>query len=293
MTDSRDDGNLSAIRAKLDQFEKTLKNLLQATENDLEIARLLQRALMPNRLPEIPGLKALARYIPSGEVSAECFDIIPTDKGKFVWVVCAWTETFGLSSVLLQSLMHLQGKQLVEGRSNITLEEVYDELSLSLSGAKKNAGYRLLVAKLDMTTLQISGLSQGYPPPLLRSPESAVRTKWDLLGGSALEAQPTKLGRASSATPTLSSDAHAFTAHVTPGTQLYFLGFEWNKDAPNLEQFYRPLELGTAQGQKTQDLLATMNHLLIAAQAHLKSLGRMSDLCLVSLEVDAKRLHLA
>src|SRR5204862_150479 len=49
------------------------------------IAETLQRALLPDRLPEIPGVALAARYLPGGpgtDVGGDWYDVVPYPDGK-------------------------------------------------------------------------------------------------------------------------------------------------------------------------------------------------------------------
>ncbi len=282
---------LKEIREKLKIFESNLQDMLAATQEDLAIAEELQKVLMPNRLPEIPGLQCLARYIPAHQISCEGFDIIPTKDGRQVWLFTSWTESFGLSSLLLQALVHLQSKALVESKLQHSPSEVFNDLSVSLSQAKKSASYRLSVAKLDLSSLNFTGVSIGCVPPLKRISNRNQMEAWGFVQNEAFLQKPELLEAANSAAPAIADNAYHFSFTLEPGSRLCLLSTEWNREARTLNDFSKALLLGQAKPQWT--LLEDMNHLLLSASDQLKRTQRVADLTALVFEVDRKKLHLA
>ncbi len=275
------------LKERLEKLEKTLHKLAAEMDNDLNVARALQKLLLPNRTKEIPGVKSLARYISAQQIASESFDLIPTKDGRELWIFTAWTQSFGLSSVLLQALVHLQSRALVESRPNIGLDEAFNELSTALADAKKAGGYRLMVAKLNTSTLELSGVSTGFAPWLRRARGPGGYGPWDFVSKNAFA----PLVPASSAAPQHATQAQHFSFHATPGTRLLWLSSGWNEAATSSDVYLKPLELGTAG--TANDLADELNHVLIHAQAHLKSTNVEADLTALLLEVDAKKLHIA
>jgi len=288
---AKDGDDLDSIRKKLKSFEANLQDLLKATKEDLDIAEQLQKFLMPNRLPEIPGMQCLARYIPAHQISCEGFDIIPTKDGRQLWIVSSWTESFGLSSLLLQAMVHLQSKAMVESRPQLSASEVFNDLSLSLSEAKKAAGYRLMTARIEISSLSVNGVSIGSVPPLKRASNRNQLEPWAFVNPEAFATNPTLFEAANSSAPTLAENAYHFAFTLEPGSRLCLLSTEWNKEARKLSDFAMPLSLARAKSDAT--LLEDLNHILMNAEAHTKRISEQRDLSAIVLEVDRKKLHLA
>ena len=59
-------------------------------EREHRIAETLQRSLLPDRLPELPGLEVAARYLPAAseaEVGGDWYDVIPIAGGAVGLVI--------------------------------------------------------------------------------------------------------------------------------------------------------------------------------------------------------------
>ena len=281
---------LDALKGRLNQLEQTLSRLVNGMEEDIAVARELQRALMPNHTPAVPGLRSLARYISAQQIHSESFDLIPTKDNRELWVVTAWTQTFGLSSILLQALVHLQSRAIVESRPKITPAETFNEISTALTGARKSGAYRLMVTKLNLANLELSGVAVGQMPWLRRTRQgSSGFGAWDFVQPEPLRLRPELIRPASSESPTMAAQAYSFQAQLSPGTRLFYLSPGWNEQAA-LNDYLAPLALESAP---QEDLPGDLNHLLMGAQAQLKRAEREADITGLAFEIDAKKLHLA
>src|SRR5437879_13094734 len=51
-------------------------------QQDLEMAREIQRGLLPNGAREVPGLDLAAGYVPARELGGDFYDFLPYGKGR-------------------------------------------------------------------------------------------------------------------------------------------------------------------------------------------------------------------
>ncbi len=71
--------NLEKNRAAIREKERM--------DRELEIAREIQKTLLPERIPEVSGFQIDAYYDPASQVGGDYFDIIETSEGKYLFVV--------------------------------------------------------------------------------------------------------------------------------------------------------------------------------------------------------------
>ncbi|OKK18336.1 phosphatase [Streptomyces sp. CB00455] len=80
-------------RSVLTTVARMLAQALQragVTESERELTTGLQRSMMPQLGPEIPGMRLAARYVPTGgglEVGGDWYDMIPLPSGRFALVI--------------------------------------------------------------------------------------------------------------------------------------------------------------------------------------------------------------
>jgi hypothetical protein len=280
-----------AFKSRLQNLEASLSKLSRDLEADLEIARSLQQLLIPNRTREFPGLTTYARIFSAFQVHTEAFDLIATKDEKELWFVSSWTESFGLSSVLLQALVRLQSEAAIHSRPGASTAEIFNEVSTALTNAKKAGHYRLCVARLRLATLEMQGHSVGFRPFVVKdrkSSEGFAEAKWaeeyTFRGTSVIEA-------ALSSAPKLASDADEFLVQVKPGARLFWLSSGWDLES-DLPQALKFLKMSALPS--TSSLLDDVNHLMLSAQQRLKERKLESDITALAIEVSPRKakLHL-
>ncbi|HHI81335.1 MAG TPA: serine/threonine-protein phosphatase [Planctomycetes bacterium] len=63
-----------------DRMREALRSLLKM-EGDMQVARAIQQASLPKRLPEVPGFQLAAWSEPAEETGGDCYDVVRLDKG--------------------------------------------------------------------------------------------------------------------------------------------------------------------------------------------------------------------
>jgi hypothetical protein len=248
-----------ALLTKLNLLEAQLQKLVVAAKEDLELAKGLQKLLTPNRLPKIAGVDCVAKHVSALGLSSDGFEIQPAKTGRSVDILMYWTESYGLSSVLLQSLIHFSLK--TKDSELLKVSELFEFLSSELNTAKKSGQFKLLIARLELHTLKLSGLAQGLQAPFTKA------------RGSNSWLPCAKLGLHD-------DEPQAFQTQLSPGSSLLFLGSAWAAH-----------ELTQVPSDPSASLLDDMNQIAVEMQ---KILGtESSDLSLVGVHIDSKKLHLA
>lgn len=270
------DQGIKDLTAKLLKLEEKLRIILDQHKNDLKIAKKLQNLLLPNRVPEINGVKILARHIAGSETSHDTFDIITTKDQKELFIVGAWTPQFGLSSLLLQTLFHLQSLALLQSRPNITIQEIYNDIKQSITDFNSEASFGLTLIKIDLHTLKIETLFHGTPPLLIRLKDKSHFQE--------AEAFPLQYKINSD------HDFQFFESQLRPGSRLFYVGTSWKKNKVD-EHFFKALKLENLN--PNQSLIEDLNHLLFMAEQHQNSQTVKEDITALALELDERKIHLA
>jgi len=273
--------NLEELKNRLVQLESRLKGLLEISSRDLEIAKRLQALVVKNRLPSIPGIELIARHFSGSDMSAESFDVIPTKDFREIFIVAHWTESFGLSSVLLQAMVQLQTRAAIDSHPNLSTEALFGELKNSLLTHDENAQFRLSIFRLDVHSLKYSLYSKGFFPWI-----SLSRGHWKTINDKEFSEVPVS---------TLSAKPQAEIFHtedtLAPGTKLFFISSEWNFYAKSTNEFLAPLAFNEIPSNAS--LLDTINELMLRCENKIKSEELNVDLTALGLLVDSRKIHLA
>ena len=175
----------------------------RAYERELSNVEMLQRSLLPDRLPQLDGIQVAARYMPGGaDVGGDWYDAIPLEGGR-VGVAMGDVVGHGIAAAaLMGQLRHAMRAYALEGHSPAGVLDRLDRVVRSLDGGQM-ATLLYLVMEPDGTARFSSA---GHVPPLVISPEGEA---------SYLETAPNPpLGVFESPTHT------EMTAELSPGSTI-------------------------------------------------------------------------
>lgn len=147
----------------------------RAYQQEHETAVTLQRSLLPDRLPEVPGLGLAARYLPGAagaEVGGDWYDVIPLADGR---VGIAMGDVVGRgipAASLMGQLRNALRAYAVEGHSAATVVERLDRLVQSLTPGRMAT---LLYMVLEPDGRSLSYANAGHLPALLVEPDRPPR----------------------------------------------------------------------------------------------------------------------
>ncbi len=144
----------------------------QVFEREHRIAETLQRTLLPERLPSLPGLKAAARYIPAAaeaEVGGDWYDVIAIDSSR-VGLVMGDVVGKGLAAAsMVGRLSSAMRAYALEGHE--PAEVVIRLNQLVWSELEDSQMVTLVYLEIDPGTGEIAWVNLGHPPPLVLGPD--------------------------------------------------------------------------------------------------------------------------
>ncbi len=137
-------------------------------QRELKIAETLQRSLLPERLPGLPGLEVAARYLPAAaeaEVGGDWYDVLTISGGRVGLVMgdiagkglAAASMVGRLRSALRAYALEGHSPELAVGRLN----------RLIWAEAQEGQMATLLFMVVDPAEGRVEWVNAGHPPPLL------------------------------------------------------------------------------------------------------------------------------
>ena len=136
-------------------------------QQEHETAITLQRSLLPDRLPDVPGLSLAARYVPGAagaEVGGDWYDVIPLSDGR-VGIVMGDVVGRGIPAAsLMGQLRNGLRAYAIEGHSPGAVLERLDRMVQSLNPGRMAT---LLYMVLDPDGRNGVFANAGHLPPLL------------------------------------------------------------------------------------------------------------------------------
>lgn len=151
-------------------------------ERELELAQSVQRALLPQNIPSIPGLELAAFSRPAQFVGGDIFDFLQFRDGAYGLVV-ADVSGHGVSAGLIMASLQTALRTLVPINHDPCtiidqLQHIYQHnINLTLF-------ITLLMGRFDMATRRFTYVSAGHNPPLLINKNG--RVTWLAPTGAAI-----------------------------------------------------------------------------------------------------------
>jgi phosphoserine phosphatase RsbU/P len=142
--------------------EKLARQLI-AINNELEMARQIQLAILPKETPKIRGLDIVARYIPMSSVAGDFYDFIVVDE-KHLGILIADVFGHGLPSALIASM--LQSAFAAQSAYASDPVRVLSELNRALFGKFRSHFVTAAYIFLDLEKSVVNYAGAGHPPLL-------------------------------------------------------------------------------------------------------------------------------
>ena len=137
-------------------------------EREHRIAETLQRSLLPDRLPDLPGLEVAARYLPAAseaEVGGDWYDVIPIAGGA-VGLVMGDVAGKGLAGAsMVGRLRSALRAYALEGEDGGRVVERLNRLLWTEADESQMA--TMLYVIVDPAASTVRWVNAGHPPPLL------------------------------------------------------------------------------------------------------------------------------
>jgi serine phosphatase RsbU (regulator of sigma subunit)/pSer/pThr/pTyr-binding forkhead associated (FHA) protein len=139
--------------------------LNQRRERDLEVARQVQRALLPRQLPHVPGYAFYAHYEPAREIGGDYYDFIPLPGGRLA-VLLGDTAGKGVAAALVMVKFSVEARVCLLTEPD--LAAAVSKLNAVMSRADLAGRFVTLAAVvLDPATQTATLVNAGHPSPLL------------------------------------------------------------------------------------------------------------------------------
>jgi serine phosphatase RsbU (regulator of sigma subunit) len=136
-------------------------------EHDLAAARAIQRSLLPQRMPDLPGYKLAVRSSACYEVGGDYADILRLPSGEVMMVV-ADVAGKGLASAIMSTAFRAAFRAMAT--SGLALSDIAVRLNQEHWGEGAEARLRYVTAiflKLDAVAGRIEVVNAGHSPGFL------------------------------------------------------------------------------------------------------------------------------
>ncbi len=159
--------DISLLRLAADRVALAIDHA-RVYEREHRIAETLQRSLLPERLPHLPGLAVAARYLPAAdeaEVGGDWYDVLSVPGGG-VGLVMGDVAGKGLAAAsLVGRLRSALRAYALEGHAPARVVEQLNRLIWTEAEERQMA--TLIYAVVDPAEGEVRWVNAGHPPPLL------------------------------------------------------------------------------------------------------------------------------
>jgi putative methionine-R-sulfoxide reductase with GAF domain len=133
-------------------------------------AAVLQRSLLPARLPEVPGLELAARYVPAenGGVGGDWYDVFTLPSG---WLCLVIGDVVGRGLGAADVMSRLRSTLRAYVFLNGDPAEVLTRLDQQVQHFEPNMMATVLLAMVEPSLDRLHLSSAGHPPPVLAVPD--------------------------------------------------------------------------------------------------------------------------
>ncbi|MET8680693.1 SpoIIE family protein phosphatase [Streptomyces sp. NPDC004647] len=145
-----------------------------ALDAEHELATMLQRSLLPRRLPELGGGVAVARYLPAVvglEMGGDWYDVIPLSEGRVALVIGDVQGHSAAAATIMGQMRTAIRAYAVEGHP---ADVVVSHTNRLLVGMETDLFATCCYVELDMEEGEAWVVRAGHLPPLLRHPDGAT-----------------------------------------------------------------------------------------------------------------------
>ncbi|MFE9642949.1 SpoIIE family protein phosphatase [Streptomyces sp. NPDC006365] len=149
-------------------------NRAHAYDAEQELATMLQRSLLPRRLPELPGGKAVARYLPARrglQVGGDWYDVIALSGDRVALVIGDVQGHSAGAATIMGQMRTAVRAYAVEGHPP---DVVLSHANRLLVGMETDLFATCCYAELDIEEGNILFVRAGHLSPLVRHPDGST-----------------------------------------------------------------------------------------------------------------------
>lgn len=137
---------------------------LLAIEKELEIAREIQRSILPGSIPELKNLRIAAAYHPMTAVAGDFYDFIPVDQHR-LGVLVADVSGHGVPAALIAAMLKMAVQSVLPCVPSPG--DVLQRLNRMLSGEARDQFVTAAYLFIDTENYTARYSAAGHPPLLL------------------------------------------------------------------------------------------------------------------------------
>jgi serine phosphatase RsbU (regulator of sigma subunit)/anti-sigma regulatory factor (Ser/Thr protein kinase) len=135
------------------------------------VTEIMQRTLLPDALPQVPGVRFSAKYLPAGSgisIGGDWYDVFQLADGRLAFVIGDVVGRGPLAASVMAEIRTALRAYLVEGHALPSVMALLNDLLVSM---ERRRSATAAILELDLERGELEAVSAGHLPPLLVSPD--------------------------------------------------------------------------------------------------------------------------
>ncbi len=168
-----DEVDVTLLQLAADRVAFAIDNARVAEQRD--VTAIMQRSLLPDDLPEIPGMRFSAKYLPAGtgiKIGGDWYDVFQLGHGRIAFVIGDVVGRGVLAASVMAEIRIALRAYMAQGHGLTEVVTMLNELLVSMG---RNRGATLAILGLDPEAEELEAVTAGHLPPLLVEPDGRAR----------------------------------------------------------------------------------------------------------------------
>jgi serine phosphatase RsbU (regulator of sigma subunit)/anti-sigma regulatory factor (Ser/Thr protein kinase) len=168
-----DDGDVSFLQVAADRAALAIDNARLAEQ--LSATQIIQRTLLPDALPEVPGLRFSAKYLPAGSairIGGDWYDVFQLGNGRLTFVIGDVVGRGVLAASVMAEIRTALRAYLLEGHELGDVMSLLNDLLVSLG---RNRTATAAIFEMDLERGSLDAVSAGHLPAVLVDADGEAR----------------------------------------------------------------------------------------------------------------------
>jgi serine phosphatase RsbU (regulator of sigma subunit)/anti-sigma regulatory factor (Ser/Thr protein kinase) len=139
------------------------------------VTAIMQRTLLPEALPQIPGMRFSAKYLPAGsgvKIGGDWYDVFQLANGHLAFVIGDVVGRGVRAASVMAEIRTALRAYMAQGHKLTEVVSMLNDLLISMG---RNRGATLSILELDPQREELEAVIAGHLPPLLIEPDGRAR----------------------------------------------------------------------------------------------------------------------
>ena len=168
-----DEDDVTLLQLAADRAALAIDNARIAEQR--AVTAIMQRSLLPDELPEVPGMRLSAKYLPAGsgvKIGGDWYDVFQLTNGRLAFVIGDVVGRGVMAASVMAEIRTALRAYLAQGHDLPRVLAMLNELLVTM-GRKRGATLAIVV--VDAEDEELEAVIAGHLPPLLIEPDGHAR----------------------------------------------------------------------------------------------------------------------